>query len=256
MTVNIGFIGVGVIGSALVTGLSSVEDLDYNITLSPRNAKNSANLAKKFNNVKVASSNQEVLDNCEWIVLSIVPQLGDQIIKPLSFRKDHRVINLMSDRKLPELASWIGKTRTLVHMVPLPFASKRIGPIVIYPKDEDVAKIFSPIGEIITVDKVEKVEALAAITALMSPYYELLWEVVKWGKEKGLTLKESNDYTTAFFQALSIQAHDLEGMDLGSLAKEMTPGGINEMALNKIKDENSLKSWTDSLESALKRLKK
>lgn len=228
--------------------------MDHNIILSPRNAKRAADLANQFDNVMIAGSNQEVLDKSEWVVLSVVPQLGQEIIRPLSFREDHRVINLMSDRKLPEIASWIGKTRTLVHMVPLPFASRRIGPIVIYPKDEDVANLFAPIGEIISVDEVEKVEALAAITALMSSYYQLLWEIVKWAKGKGLSEKESTDYTIAFFEALSIQAHHIEDMSLSSLSKEMTPGGLNEMALIKIKNENSFQPWIEALELVMKRL--
>ncbi len=113
------------------------------------------------------SSNQEVLDRAEWVVLAVVPKFGEEIIRPLSFRKDHRVINLMSVRKLPEITGWIGNTRTLVHMVPLPFAAKRIGPIAIYPNDRDVAEIFAPLGEIIGVDDVKRIEALAAITGLV-----------------------------------------------------------------------------------------
>ena len=54
-------------------------------------------------------------------------------------------------------------------MVPLPFAAKRIGPIAIYPHDREVANLFKPLGEII-VDEVKQIEALAAITALMSSY--------------------------------------------------------------------------------------
>ncbi|KUO71880.1 MAG: hypothetical protein APF77_07150 [Clostridia bacterium BRH_c25] len=134
----------------------------------------------KIENVMVCSSNQEVLDRAEWIVISVVPKSGEEILRPLSFLGDHRVINLMSDHKLPEIASWIGRTRTLVHMVPLPFAAKRIGPIAIYPNNKDVSDLFAPIGEIMGVDDVKRIEALAAITGLTSSYYTLLLEIVKW----------------------------------------------------------------------------
>lgn len=256
MGTRIGFIGTGTIASAIVTGFCSNEGTNYNIYLSPRNEKKAFYLADKFPNVRVASSNQEVLDKSEWVILSIVPELGEEIIKPLSFKADHRVINLMSDRKLPEIARWIGDTRTLVHMVPLPFIANRVGPIVIYPNDNDVVNLFSPLGEIIVVGQVEKVETLAAITALMSSYYKLLSEIVRWGQENGLSQKESTNYTISFFEALMYQIKDKDYEKLNILVEEMTPGGLNEMALNLINDKEGFGLWLEALDLVLSRLRK
>lgn len=256
MGMNIGFLGTGVIASALVTGLCSCKELGHRIYLSPRNAERAAELASKFDEVTVCGSNQEVLDKAEWIVLAVVPRLGEEILRPLSFRSDHRVINLMSDRKLPEIAGWIGQTRDLVHMVPLPFVAQRIGPIAIYPGNQAVAEIFAPLGEIISVDDVRKIEALAAITGLMSSYYMLLSEIVKWGEGEGLSRKEAANYTTAFFEALSKQVCNAEDGELTRLAEEMTPGGINEMALLGIKAQNGFEPWVNVLDPIVKRLRK
>ncbi|MGI6686368.1 MAG: NAD(P)-binding domain-containing protein [Bacillota bacterium] len=256
MGADIGFIGTGVITSALVTGFCSGGDLDHRIYLSPRNAQRAKDLAEKFKNVTVAESNQEVLDKSEWVVLAVVPKYGEEILRPLSFRENHRVINLLSDRKLPEVAGWIGKTRTLVQMVPLPFAAKRIGPIAIYPNDREVAELFKPLGEIVGVDDVKQIEALIAITALMSSYYTLLWEVVQWGERGGLSQKEAVNYTTSFFEALSFQARHTEDEELGLLAQEMTPGGLNEMALDFIKENNGFTPWIHALDPVLARLRK
>lgn len=256
MGVNIGFIGTGVISSALVKGFCYGKDLDHKIYVSPRNAERAAALAADFENVAVAGSNQEVLDRSEWVVLAVVPKFGEEIIRPLSFREDHRVINLMSDRKLPEIASWIGKTRTLVHMVPLSFAAIRTGPIAIYPNDRDVAELFAPLGDIIGVDNVSQIEAIAAITGLMSSYYRLLWEIVKWGEGEGLSSKEATSYTAAFFEALSFRVRHTEGGELCRLAEEMTPGGLNEMALLSIQEQGGFEPWINTLDPIITRLRK
>lgn len=256
MGMNIGFIGTGVITSALVTGFCSGKDLDHRIILSPRNGQRAAALADQFAQVTVAGSNQEVLDRAEWVILAVVPEQGEEVIRPLSFRQDHRVINLMSDRKLPEIAGWIGETRTLIHMVPLSFAAQRIGPIAIYPKDRDAAEIFAPLGEIIAVDEVKKIEALAAITGLMGPYYTLLLEIVKWGEREGLSMKEATDYTVTFFEALSSQVRNTEEGTLSRFAQEMTPGGLNEMALISIKEKNGFDPWIRALDPIVARLRK
>ncbi len=256
MGMSIGFIGTGVIASALVTGICSGNDLDHRIYLSPRNAERAAKLAEKFENVTVCGTNQEVLDKAEWVILSVIPKHGEEILRPLSFREDHRVINLMSDRKLPEIAGWIGKTRTLVHMVPLSFVAKRIGPIAIYPNDRDVAELFAPLGEIVAVDNVKKIEALAAITGLMSSYYTLLWEIVKWGEQEGLSVKEATDYAAAFFEALSSQVRHTADGELSRLAQEMTPGGLNEMALLSITADEGFEPWVRALDPIIRRLRR
>ncbi len=256
MGVRIGFVGTGVIASALVAGFCAFGDLDHKIIVSPRNAERAAALATKFKNVTVASSNQEVLDNSEWVILSVVPNLGEEIIRPLTFRVNHRVINLMSDRKLPEIADWIGKTKTLVHMVPLSFAANRKGPIAIYPNDPDVSSLISPLGEIIAVDSVKQLEAMTAITGLMSTYYSLIRELVNWGEGEGLSKKEATDYTASFFEALSAHVRTAGEGGLDRLAKEMTPGGLNEMALKSIAAGGGIESWVKSLAPILARLRK
>lgn len=255
MGTDIGFIGVGAIASALVTGFCSEGDLDHRIFLSPRNAERAAELARKFQNVTVAGSNQEVLDRSEWIILAVVPKFGEDIIRPLSFRGDHRVVNLMSSRKLPEIADWIGKTRTLIHMIPLPFSAYRIGPIAIYPNDRDAAALFTPLGEIIGLEDVKRIEVISAITALLSPYYTVLWEIVKWCETEGLSRKETTDYTAAFFKAASFQARCTEDDGLRRLAEEMTPGGLNEMAMSSIKEQGGFEPWVKALELVLARLR-
>ena len=253
---DIGFVGTGVITSALVTGFSSGADRPHRIHLSPRNAERAAALARRFPNVTVEASNQEVLDRSEWVVLAVVPALGEEVVRPLSFRSDHRVVNLMATRKLPEIAGWIGRTRTLVHLVPLPFAAQRIGPIALYPNDEDAAALFAPLGHVVAVDDPARVEVLAAITALMASYHLLLWEVVKWSEAEGLSPKEALEYTTAFFEALSRQAREEEGGDVGRLAAEMTPGGLNEMAQRSIRERGGFEPWVRALGPVLARLRK
>lgn len=252
---KIGFIGTGVIASALVTGFCSIND-EHSICVSPRNADRAKELSNKFHNVTVAASNQEVLDKSDWVVLSVVPSLGEEIIRPLKFRKDHRVINLMSDRKLPEIRSWIGETNILVHMVPLSFAAKRRGPIAIYPDIKEVKELFAPLGEIVGLNYQTKIEALAAVTGLMSSYYVLLNEIVNWGESKGLTRNEAADYTTSFFEALSYNAHSLGEEGLKILSEEMTKGGLNEMALKDIVKEKGISSWINALEPIMDRLQK
>lgn len=250
---NIGILGVGVIGSAIIEGFCFENDLEHNIYVSPRNEKLSKALSMKYKNVFRCHNNQEVLDKSEYIFIAVLPSNGMTIIESLSFRKNHKVINLMSDKKLPDIQLVIGETASLTHMIPLSFISKRSGPIAIYPSNKEIEHIINKLGNIIPVDCVEKIESIAAITGLMAPYYSLLNNIVNWGSENNLSLNESKEYTTSFFEALSRHAG---GNNLDDLANEMTPGGINEMAYNHLKNVNGYQPWTQILEPIMMKLKK
>lgn len=249
---KIGLLGIGVIATAIVHGMCYENDFTHEIYLSPRNKANAEELSSLYKNVHVCKSNQEVVDCSEYVIFSVLPNLGEEIIRPLKFKSNQSIINLMSDKKLPEIKSWIGETKSLTHVVPLSFISKRSGPIAVYPQNTDVINLFKPLGDVIAVDEVSQIEAIAAITGLMTTYYSLLWDVAKWGEKFGLPINDGIDYTTSFFEALS--KHSRES-SLELLSKEMTPGGFNEMALNNIKDNSGLDLWVSSLDSIIKRLR-
>lgn len=252
---DIGVIGTGTIATALVTGFCQGEDLEHRIHLSPRNARRAAELAARFPNVTVARSNQEVIDRSEWVVVAVLPQVGEQVLRPLSFRADHRVINVMAGRTLPEIASWIGPTRTLVHLVPISFVARRIGPLAMYPYDPAAEALLTPLGNLVVVSASEKMQVLQTITSLIASYYNLLRGIVEWGQGYGLERDDVLAYTAAFFEALSSQARLGGAAGLEGLAEEMTPGGFNEMVLRLIQDNRGVAAWIDALEPALTRLR-
>lgn len=139
--------------------------------------------------------------------------------------------------------------------MPIPLMMFQHG-LAIYPNDKDTADLFAPLGEIVAVDDVKRIEALAAITGLMSAYYTLMWEIVKWGVSEGLSEKEATSYTAAFFEALSTRIKNADEGELSRLANEMTPGGLNEMALLSIKEKEGFQCWIDALEPVVARLRR
>lgn len=248
---KIGVIGIGVIGSAVVKGFAL--DGLHEIYISPRSSTTGTALDLEYTNVTRVSSNQAVVDQSDYVFISVLPKYGFEVLKSLTFRGYHRVINLMSDKKLEDIRKIIGKTESLVHMVPLSFISKGNGPIAIYPKDEAVECLMSSIGRVISVNNPQKIESIAAITGLMTSYYKLMNDVVKWGCDNDLSKEEALEYTTHFFEALAKHARE---DDLELLSSEMTPGGINEKALNYIGVEGGFTPWIDILNPLLDKIKK
>ena len=255
MGTKIGVIGVGTISTAIVKGFNKDGLSENEFVLCPFDLEKAKVLTDKFSNVTVATSNQDVLDKSEWVIIAIIPSIGREVLTDLKFREDHRVINLMTDHKLEDVAAMIGKTKVLVRMVPLPFIVHRIGPIVVYPPSPDTEQLFSPLGDIVSVESEKAMETMSVTTALMSPFYQLMNDVIKWGIKEGLTTEQAVQYSASFFSALlfMIKGRDVDGIN--KLVNDMTPGGINEMALMLIREVGGFDLWPESLDKVMDRIK-
>ena len=78
---KLGFIGTGKIASSVITGICKSKISFSKIIISSRNRSISKRLKKNFNKVKIAKNNQEIIDSCNWVFLSITPKVGKKIIK-------------------------------------------------------------------------------------------------------------------------------------------------------------------------------
>ena len=253
---NIGFIGTGIITTAVATGFceSGLEDL--HITVSPRNKERADALKEKYPLiVSIAPDNQSVVDNSDWLFFAVLPSAADDIIRALHIPQEKHFINLVATLSLKTAEEIIGKRKILVDVVPLTFAANRFGPVIAYPPVPEVKNLLSHIGEVVEVEKPEQISVLRSITCMMSPYYMLLTTLTKWCKQNGLEESVARHYVTAFTTALSKKAATWDG-ELEDLAREMTPGGFNWKSLTYLEKEQAIESWTEILSEILNEVKK
>ena len=254
---KIGIIGTGTIASALVQGFCTLQQPGCRLefALSPRNREKAAALAEAFpDQVTVCDSNQQVLDVSEWVFLTVIPRLADEILSPLRFRPEQKILAIMSDHSVQRVREWTGDVKKIVRMVPLPFAAMHIGPIAIFPADEEVEELFTPLGKVIFLEKEEALSVISAQTAVMSAFYHLIHDTAEWGTEHGLSKEASLEYMTAFYEALSHKAALAPEGDVKALAYEMTPGGLNEMTLRFLLENDAFELWRHALDRVWIRL--
>ena len=106
---NIGFVGTGSISSDVVTGICNSKIIFKKIILSPRNQRKSKNLKKKFKNIYIAKTNQEVIDKSDWV-------FGSQVFLKLKRKHDHmfQIVLTMSPKEALEIGEHLvihAKTR-------------------------------------------------------------------------------------------------------------------------------------------------
>ena len=203
---KIGFIGTGKIASSVITGICNSKIKFNKILISPRNKIIAKNLKRKFKNIIIAKNNQEIVDNCNWVFLSITPSVGQKIIKELKFKSNQTVISFISTITLLELKKAIKVKAKIVRAIPLPPISLKKGPIPICPPNKKVKDFFNKIGTTIEIKNEKSSINFWSTSGMMAPFYELLRIMSNWLVKKGIKRDNAQKYITSLFLALSEDA--------------------------------------------------
>jgi pyrroline-5-carboxylate reductase len=254
---NLGFIGTGKIASAVITGISNSNIKYKQIIISSRNKRIALYLRKKFKKVTISKSNQEIVDNSDWVFLSVTPSVGQRIIKDLKFKSKQIVISFISTITLSQLKKLIKKKIGIVRAIPLPPISLKEGPIPICPPNKKVKAFFNKLGSTVEIKNEKLSINFWSTSGLMASYYNMLNTMSVWLNKKGVNKLDAQKYITSLFLALSKDAVINSNKDLKLLIKDsQTPKGLNEQGLKEMIKKNVYKSITSTLNSIYKRLNK
>ena len=254
---NIGFIGTGKITSAVIIGIIKSKIIYKKIIISPRNEEIAKKLKKQFRIIKIAKNNQEILDFCDWIFLSVTPAVGKKIIKDLRFRSNQTIISFISTITLSQLKKAIKVNAKIVRAIPLPPISLMKGPVPICPPNKKVKDFFDKIGTTIEIKNEKSSINFWSTSGMMAPFYELLRVMSDWLVKKGVRRDNAQKYITSLFLALSEDALVNSKKDLKYLVKDsQTPKGLNEQGLTELTKAGFYKKLEKTLNSIHNRLSK
>jgi len=254
---KLGFIGTGKIASSVITGICTSKILFKQILVSPRNKLIAKKLSKKFKKINIAKDNQEIINSCDWIFLSITPSVGEKIIKGLKFKKNQTVISFISTITLEQLKKLIKVKAKIIRAIPLPPISLKKGPIPICPPNKKVEEFFDKIGTTVSIKNEKSSINFWATSGMMAPFYELLRVMTDWLVKRGVKRDNAQRYISSLFLALSQDAVVNSNKDLKHLVKEsQTPNGLNEQAVRELTKSGFYNTLEKALNSLYKRLEK
>ena len=254
---KLGFIGTGKIASSVITGICNSKISFTKILISPRNKKIAKDLKKNFKKVEIAKDNQEIVDNCNWVFLSITPTVGEKIIKELKFKPNQIIISFISTITLAELKKAIKVKTKIIRAIPLPPISLKKGPVPICPPNKKVKDFFNKIGTTVEIKNEKSSINFWATSGMMAPFYELLRVMTDWLVKRGIKRNNAQKYITSLFLALSEDAVANSKKDLKYLVKEsQTPKGLNEQGVRDLTKSGFYKKIEKTLNGIHKRLNK
>ena len=254
---KLGFIGSGKIASSVITGICNSKIYFSKILISSRNKRIANDLKKKFNKVNIIKDNQEIVDKCNWVFLSVTPTVGQKIIKELKFNSNQTIISFISTITLAQLKKAIKVKAKIVRAIPLPPISLKKGPIPISPPNKRIKNFFNKIGTTIEIKNEKSSINFWAISGMMASFYELLRVMIDWLVKKGVKRDNAQKYITSLFLALSEDALINSKKDLKYLVKDsQTPNGLNEQGVRELTKSGFYKKLEKTLNSIHKRLDK
>jgi pyrroline-5-carboxylate reductase len=252
---RLGFIGTGEITSSMVTGLNSSGVTVRSIWLSPRNSAIARGLADRFTGMSVASSNQEVLDHSDTIVIAVRPSAARDVLSELRFRSDHRVISVVSGLSLRSLSELVAPAVHTARAVPLPSAAQRLSPTAIYPPDPVAFELFATVGTVFLVERENEFDAMCATTATIASYFALNETIASWLEQQGVPAPQARNYIARLFLGVTTGAVEASWRSFQSLAaSHATAGGINEQVLKHLVAHGLLTRVAEALDAVLLRI--
>ncbi|CYV02974.1 TPA: pyrroline-5-carboxylate reductase [Streptococcus suis] len=109
---RIGFIGVGKMASAIITGLKTTE---HELIISGSSLARSQEIAKQLH-VDFAQSHEGLLDQADLVILGIKPQLFEAVLTPLTFKQP--VLSMAAGITLERLAQLTSPELSLIRLMP------------------------------------------------------------------------------------------------------------------------------------------
>jgi len=254
---RLGFIGTGKIAASVITGICTSKIYFRDILVSSRNKNIAKKLAKRFKKVKITKTNQEIIDKCNWVFLSVTPKVGEKILPKLNFKSNQKIISFISTINLNQLKKIVKKRAKIVRAIPLPPISFGKGPVPICPPDKQVKNFFDKIGTTVEIRSEKSSKNFWVTSGMMAPFYEILKILSNWLVKRGIKRNEAQKYITSLFVALSEDSVVNSKKHLKYLVSEsQTPGGLNEQGVKELKKSGFYRSLERSLNSILKRLNK
>lgn len=249
---KIGLIGTGIIGEACIKGFYRVGKFNGEMFISRRSEDKSAALADEFLQITVLDDNQAIVDSCDLLILAVLPEQTEAVLKSLTLQPEQRLLSLVSSITLGSLAEWAAPVTKISRAIPLPPIEFGLGPIPICPATPELDFLLDPVGVVVALTDEEQFLSIAVGSALMAMYYEMTSNIAVYMKNGGLAAEEAARYASSMMVALADSTERVNYDELLQMSEDcLTPGGLNEQVLFGLREAG----WYDSLEKEMEGIK-
>ena len=236
---SIGFIGAGNMAGSLVRGLIAkgtpvsaihVADID------------SGKLAELTTECGIqASSNEQIANNCEVIVLAVKPQVMETVCRNLHAGSQNPLfVSVAAGITLTQLGNWLADTAAIVRCMPNTPALVGQGASGLFANDKvdsqqrtTAQQLLDAVGISAWVDNEADLDLVTAVSGSGPAYFFLFMEAMQnTAQEMGMSAELARKLVLQTASGASALAQNSD-VDVAELRRRVTsPGGTTERAIN------------------------
>ncbi|KHD88947.1 MAG: hypothetical protein OM95_05625 [Bdellovibrio sp. ArHS] len=262
-TQKVGFLGAGNMAQAMIKGLVEGGIPAKNIYASNRTPGKLQKLEEQFK-INTVSSNDELIDRCDIIILAVKPQDLLNALEPVTraFDEHKIVISVAAGIRMEKLERFIQGARLARVMPNTPSLIGR-GVIGYLLNDDDdsalestVEDLFAPLGRVIKVGDEDQFEALMISCSSGTGFvFEMMMYWQDWIEEHGFSNEEARLMTIETFVGASLLAAQArEGVE-DLQARVTSKKGVTAAGLQSMRELEIERALRISFEKAAMRNK-
>jgi pyrroline-5-carboxylate reductase len=246
---SLGFIGTGNLAAFFVEGLGRAGS-PYAITVSPRNAAKAADLRARFG-VAVAPDNRAVVDSCDLVVVSLLPQQARAVLAPLKFRKGQTVLSVMAGIGLAAMRELAFPATLAVAMMPGHANAFGIGPSALYPDNAAARALLEHLGPVHVYESESAFNVASVLGAFSGMSLLLMKQAIDWFEANGLDAADARSLVAEVVGGNAAVLRD-SPLEVDEITKGVaTPGGITEQGW---RIAEAGRHWPAALDAVLRRV--
>lgn len=247
---RIGFLGTGHIAAPIARLMAAK---GHQISVTERNAQVSAKLKQELG--ATVGDPQAVIDTSDIVFLCLRPHVAVEVLTPLRFRGEQKIVSVMAGVSAEQLASLCAPAADFVQTIPLGFLQTGGCPMAAYGNNRLLADLFEPENPVVKVKTEAALNAHFAICAMVPGMLDLMTSGAKWLTD------ETGDADGAEFYVAQLMSGFLAAMEKGGagrLAEERdalaTEGTLSLQMTQTLQRGGAHDALNDALTSIGKRL--
>lgn len=249
-----GVIGVGSIATAIVNGLCDGVASAPEIVLSPRNADRATELAARFPSVRLAPDNQQVVDDSDVVIITVLPSQAVEVLTGLTLRADQAVVSAVAGLPVAELADLVAPATDIARSIPVPAVAARGSVTPVHPASGAAVDLYARLGGSMEIADELTYESVAAASATVAAHFHYLRTIADWLAAHDVPADAARRYVADTFAALSGELTTPDA-DFSALARaHTTPGGLNEQFTRDLETAGTYRAVTAGLDAVLARI--
>jgi pyrroline-5-carboxylate reductase len=239
--IEIGFIGAGNMGEALIAGLVARGRSASSLGFADPNPERIAQMLARYPGIRSFEA-QELVRAAEILVLAVKPQVMPQIIPALRDATDARdplVISVAAGVSTDQIAHWLGPERRVIRAMPNTPALIGMGITGLFanenasPADCKTAdQMLGTVGETLWLRNESEMHAVTGLSGSGPAYVFLLIEaMMAAGEQLGLEPQAARTLTLRTVAGAAMLAAGTDTAPAELRARVTSPGGTTEKAL-------------------------